>query len=86
MTIEPVLAVDLNRVATVLDGLSAEIEALGEELCGDPQVVAAHIGLLQAIDRIGQMQRGLAHVLRAESPGHAIDASGLEELEIRLRA
>lgn len=86
MSIEPGLAIDLDRVASLLDGLGGEIEALGTELCGDPAVVNRHMGILQAIDRIGQLQRGLARVLRAESPGHAIDATGLQELEIRLRA
>ncbi len=82
----PFAAVDLARVAEVLDGLGREIETLGERLCGDPAFVAMHLDDLQAIDRIAQFQHALARVLRAGCISSALDNVGIDELAQRLTA
>jgi hypothetical protein len=80
----PFVALDLARVADVLDGLGLEIEALGERLCADPAFVAEHLDQLQSIDRIAQFQHALAKLLRAECVTSALDLIGLDELADRL--
>ena len=80
----PFAPVDLTRVADVLDSLGAETEALGEALCADPAMVAAHLTRLQALDRIAQFQHALAAVLRSDCPSVAVEQSGLDELVERV--
>lgn len=70
----------LGRVAAVLEGLAHEIEALGHDLCGDPDLLARHLGELQRFDRIAQFQRELARVLRADCHQSALDQLRMEEL------
>lgn len=82
----PFAAIDLDRVASVLDGLGQEIETLGARLCADPSFVAMHLDDLQAIDRIAQFQHALARVLRAGCLASALDLAGLDELTLRLTA
>ncbi|WP_066114454.1 MULTISPECIES: hypothetical protein [Sphingomonadales] len=57
---------------------------MGELLCSDPALVAAHMNSLQALDMIGQQQLALAAVLRAEDPQSAIAHTPLEQLRERL--
>ena len=78
------VAIDLTRVADVLDGMGLEIEALGERLCADSAFVATHLADLQAIDRIAQYQHALASVVRADCIATAIDLIGIDELADRL--
>ena len=52
-------------MAEVLSELGAEIEALGEVLCHDPDFAGRHVRELQAIDLIAQKQRALATILAA---------------------
>jgi len=82
----PFAAIDLARVAEVLDGMGLEIESLGTRLCADPAFVATHLDDLQAIDRIAQFQHALADVLRAQCMTSALDCIGIDELAARLTA
>ena len=75
----------LITVADILTELSSEIEQLGERLCSDPAIVANHMAQLQVIDLIGQQQRWLAAMLRADCPLAAIDTIGVEALRERFR-
>lgn len=72
-----------DRIAEILCELSAEIDALGEQLCRDPAFVSAHVEALQAIDLIAQKQRSLAQMLLADCPISAVDDLGLDELKTR---
>lgn len=72
------------QIADELDCARQEIERLGELLCSDPALVAAHMNSLQALDMIGQQQLALAAVLRAEDPQSAIVHTPLEQLRERL--
>lgn len=80
----PFAPIDLTRVADVLDSLGAETEALGETLCADPAIVAAHLTQLQALDRIAQFQHALAVVLRSDCMSAAVEQTGLDELVDRV--
>jgi len=75
----------LITVADILGELAGEIEQLGERLCSDPAIVANHMAQLQVIDLIGQQQRWLAAMLRADCPLAAIDTIGVEALRDRFR-
>ena len=72
------------QIADELDCARQEIERLGELLCSDPALVAAHRNSLPALDMIGQQQLALAAVLRAEDPQSAIAHTPLEQLRERL--
>lgn len=76
----PFAPVHLTRVADVLDGLAHEVEALGNELCGHPEMVARFIGELQRFDRIAQFQRELAELLRADCQRTALSQVRMDEL------
>ncbi len=76
----PFAPIHLSRVAAVLDSLAHEIEALGHELCGDPELLARFIGQLQRFDRIAQFQRELAGLLRAECHQTALGQLRMDEL------
>ena len=71
---------DLTRVAAVLEQLGKDTERLGERLCTDPVLVAAHLASLQEIDRIAQWQRALATALQAGCKADAMAAIGLCDL------
>ena len=73
------------EIASVLDELSAEIEALGATLCADSMICDRHTITLQAIDFIAQNQRSLAQLLRASCPDAAIEGIGMESLKARFR-
>jgi len=76
----PFAPIHLNRVAAVLDNLAHEIEALGHQLCGDPDLLARYLGELQRFDRIAQFQRELASLLRADCHQTALNQLRMEEL------
>jgi hypothetical protein len=71
---------DPDRLAKVLARLGADTERLGERLCADPALVAAHLASLQEIDRIAQWQRALAKALQASCNADAIASIGLCDL------
>lgn len=72
--------IHLARVADVLENLAHEIEALGHDLCGDPELLARYIGELQRFDRIAQFQRELAGLLRADCHRTALSKLRMDEL------
>lgn len=73
-----------RQIASILEDLSAEIEALGAALCADPHLSNRHCETLQAIDRVAQNQRWLAQVLRADCRTTAAEQIGVEALRYRL--
>ena len=81
-------------VPTQLDRLLAEeldharrmLEAMGDELALDHQVVTEHAIALQAVDIVGQMLGHIANVVRAEDRGEAIERIGMCDLKAKLSA
>lgn len=69
-----------QQLAAQLDDLGHALEKLGETLCADPAVIAGHIGALQEIDRIAQMQFAIAAVISASDPEIACMNSPLERI------
>jgi hypothetical protein len=70
----------IENVARELAALAIDIEAIGVELCVDAAVAAAHSTSLQSIDLIGQRQRALADLLRAENFDHALADCNLSRI------
>ena len=69
-----------QQLAAQLDELGRSLERLGERLCADPSVVSSHIGALQEIDRIAQMQFAISMVISADDPNEACLQSPLERI------
>lgn len=74
----------LASVATLLEELGHEIEALGATLCGDPAFAAKHIAELQAIDLIAQKQHAIAGLLSTSISEDAVNNLHIEALKDRL--
>lgn len=83
------VAIDAGRastLATALLQLGTEIEALGAELCGDPDLIARHCDTLQQFDLIVQKQQAIAALLRAECLPCAIGALEIDQFRQELQA
>lgn len=76
----------LDTLADDLDAARDDLEALGQVLCADESVAARFIGVLQAIDAIGQRQGVAAAVLRSPDPYAAAAAVTLESVRGRFRS
>ena len=82
----------MRAVPTPLDQLLADeldharrmLEAMGDELALDAQVVTEHGLALQAVDIVGQMIGHIANVVRAEDRAAAVDRIGMCELKAKL--
>lgn len=75
----------LSTIAQILRETAGELEQLGEQLCADPAVLAAHCHALQAVDVIVQRHTGLAGVLEGQCEAEEIERMTLEALRDRLR-
>ena len=71
-------------LAAELDHARAMLEAMGDQLAFDGQVVAEQGQALQAVDIVGQMLGHIANVVRAADWRIAIDRIGMCELKARL--
>lgn len=69
-----------QQLASQLDELGKSLERLGETLCADPAIISSHIGALQEIDRIVQMQFAIATIITADDPYEACLNSPLERV------
>ena len=73
------------RLADELDYTRRLIAAMGDELSGDPTMVARHGNALQSIDLAGQLLGHLAGVVRAADADEAVERIGMGELKARLQ-
>ena len=71
-------------IADSLGALASDTEGMGLALCSDPEIATRHMEQLQAIDRISQSLRELAHVLAAGDPQAAISEIRLGDLRAAL--
>lgn len=72
------------RLVQELDYVSRLLEALGDDLSNDANVIARHGLALQSLDRSIQILGHLGAILLAQDPQEAIDRIGMEELRRRL--
>lgn len=76
-----------DALADELVALTAVLAAFAAELGADIEVVRRHMGALQAVDHISQVQLALADILRAHgSDRDRVAAVPLEALASRLHA
>lgn len=69
-----------SALAGELQAMSRSIEQLGSALCRDPGFAANHVSALQELDRIAQMQVGIAAIISADDPVTACRQARLEHL------
>jgi hypothetical protein len=72
------------RLAEELEYARRMIEAMGDTLCSDPQLVTRHMVSLQSVDIVGQILGHVATIIRSSDPGGAVDRIGMSELKARL--
>ena len=72
------------RIAEELDYARRLLDQLGDELSGDPAVVARHTRALQSFDIVGQMLGHLSSVIHSCDPEDAVERIGMAELKARL--
>ena len=72
------------RMAEELDYARRIPDVMGDELCGDPSIVARHGRTLQSFDIVGQILGHLASVIRSGDPESAVERIGMAELKARL--
>jgi hypothetical protein len=75
----------LKAAAASLEKMAREVEEMGAELAGDPDIVGRHLGSLQSLDRWSQHLCQLASVIAADDPAAAVDEVTLGELRDLLR-
>jgi hypothetical protein len=61
------------------------LDSMGEELVGEPIIVAHHGRTLQNIDLARQILAHLSNVLIADDPAGAVERIGMEDLRARLK-
>ena len=76
----------LERVGAQLSRLATEIEALGEVLCSDVEMMQRNLTTLQAIYAIAQQQNCLARIVTAYPMEQAVAECSFAELKQRLLA
>lgn len=72
------------RIGEELEYARRILTVMGEELVGDPAIVARHPASLQSIDIVGQTLSHLAAVVRARDSAAAVERIGMVELKARL--
>jgi hypothetical protein len=73
-----------QRLAEELDYARRMLDAMGDDLSADMQVVMRHPVALQSIDIVGQMLGHIAAVTRSSAPERAVERIGMCELKARL--
>jgi hypothetical protein len=73
------------RLAEELEYARRMIEAMGDALSADPQLVMRHMVALQSVDIAGQILGHIANVIRSSDPGGAVELIGMCDLRGRLK-
>lgn len=87
MSAAPLAPALAQAIADELVTLTEMLAVLADDLGSDIEIVRRHIGALQAVDQISQVQLALADVLRAHGRDRdRVATVPLEALAERLRA
>jgi hypothetical protein len=73
------------RLSEELQYARRMLDITGDQICADRIVVARHAAALQSLDKVGQMLRHIADVIRSNDPYSAIDEIGMSDLKARLK-
>jgi hypothetical protein len=74
----------LLRLAEELEYARGMMDAMGDALCSDADVVMRHSVSLQSIDIVGQMLGHIANVVRSSRREDSVELIGMCELKARL--
>ena len=72
------------RLGEELDYVRRMLEALGDQLSGDPILIRRHAVALQSLDIVGQILGHVGNVVRSSDPHAAVEDIGLGDLRTRL--
>ena len=72
------------RLAEELEYARRMLDAMGDQLTADMNVVMRHAVALQSVDIVGQMLGHIAAVTRSSDPERAVNRIGMCELKARL--
>ena len=72
------------RLGEELDYIRRMLEALGEQLSGDPILIRRHAVALQSLDIVGQILGHVGNVVRSSDPHAAVEDIGMGDLRARL--
>jgi hypothetical protein len=73
------------RLADELAYVQRLLDSMGEELIGEPIIVAHHARTLQNIDIASQILAHLSTIVRADDPIAAVERIGMDDLRARLK-
>ena len=72
------------RLGEELDYVRRMLEALGDQLSGDPILIRRHAVALQSLDIVGQILVHVGNVVRSSDPHSAVEDIGMGDLRARL--
>ena len=72
------------RLGEELDYVRRMLEALGDQLSGDPILIRRHAVALQSLDIVGQILGHVGTVVRSSDPHTAVEDIGMGDLRARL--
>ncbi len=72
------------RLSEELEYVRRMLEALGDQLSGDPILIRRHAVALQSLDIVGQILGHVGNVVRSSDPHAAVDDIGMGDLRARL--
>jgi hypothetical protein len=72
------------RLGEELDYVRRMLEALGDQLAGDPILIRRHAVALQSLDITGQILNHVGNVIRSSDPQSTVEDIGMSDLKARL--
>ena len=72
------------RLGEELDYVRRMLEALGDQLSGDPILIRRHAVALQSLDIVGQILGHVRNIVRSSDPHAAVEDIGMGDLRARL--
>lgn len=72
------------RLGEELEYVRRMLEALGDQLSGDPILIRRHAVALQSLDIVGQILGHVGNVVRSSDPHAAVEDVGMGDLRARL--
>ena len=73
-----------QRLGEELDYVRRMLDALGDQLAGDPILIRRHAVALQSLDIIGQILTHVGNIIRSGDPQSAVEEIGMSDLRARL--
>ena len=72
------------RLGEEIDYVRRMLDAMGDQLSGDPILLRRHAVALQSLDIVGQILGHLGSIIRSSDPQAAVEKIGMGDLKARL--